>query len=84
MSNGRELFDMEGAEQSVLCAATKTMHRQPWPVLAISAYHRPDDLWRIPLLLHSCGAYRIYLRTEGDDGMGIVCYGLPRDWEVHS
>jgi FkbM family methyltransferase len=54
-------MDIEGAEQIALegCARTVARHK---PKLAICAYHRADDLWRIPLLLTRLNPrYRIYL-----------------------
>ena len=67
-------FDVEGAEQAALRGAAATI-RNRTPALAVSAYHRVDDLWRIPLLIQDLNpSYRLYLRTEGEDGMGIVCY----------
>jgi FkbM family methyltransferase len=69
-------FDIEGAEQSALRGGTALLSRQPRPSLAISVYHTVDDLWAIPLSLSHCGGYENYLRTEGDDGMGIVCYAF--------
>ena len=48
------------------------------PVLALSIYHRPDDLWELPLHLDALAlGYRFFLRTHGDDGMDIVCYAIP-------
>jgi hypothetical protein len=47
-------MNIEGAEIDALKGATRTIRR--WrPKLAISAYHRPSDLWRIPRLVrHRC------------------------------
>jgi FkbM family methyltransferase len=54
-------MDIEGAERLALAGAAQTLRRHR-PVLAISLYHRPDDLWQIPLLIHSLNAgYRFYL-----------------------
>jgi FkbM family methyltransferase len=70
-------FDIEGFEQQALNGA-RSLLRSQRPAMAVSAYHRPADLWEIPLYLHDLGiGYRLALRTEGDDGMDLVCYALP-------
>jgi FkbM family methyltransferase len=70
-------FDIEGFELPALAGA-RSLLRTRRPTLAVSAYHRPGDLWEIPLYLHDLDiGYRLALRTEGDDGMDVVCYALP-------
>lgn len=70
-------FDIEGAEQTALRGSTRTLERQD-AVLAVSVYHCADDLWRIPLTLSQrVPNHRLFLRTEGNDGAGIVCYAIP-------
>lgn len=54
-------MDIEGAEQLALEGSAHSIasHR---PKLAICAYHGPDDLWRIPLLITRLNPdYRLYL-----------------------
>lgn len=71
-------LDIEGAEQDVIRGGSDTI-RTSTPAMAICVYHRPDDLWTIPSLLSDLDSeYQIKLRTEGDDGMGMVCYAVPR------
>jgi FkbM family methyltransferase len=70
-------IDVEGAESEAIdgCAA---LIRDRSPVLAVSIYHRPDDLWQLPLALHSLTpSSRLFVRTLGEDGMDIVCYAVP-------
>jgi FkbM family methyltransferase len=70
-------FDIEGFELQALKGARRLLQEQ-CPTLAVSAYHRPEDLWEIPLYLHDLDVgYCVALRTEGDDGMDVVCYALP-------
>jgi len=60
-------MDIEGEEISALEGARESIIRHH-PRLAISAYHRCDDLWRIPeLILSYRNDYRVYIRhyTEG-------------------
>ncbi len=55
-------LDVEGAEQEALQGSRETiLHCRPKIIL--SAYHRSDDLFRLPLYLHSLNPdYRFYLR----------------------
>lgn len=70
-------LDVEGAERDALEGAEKLI-RGARPVLAISVYHRPDDLWKLPLCIHELGlGYRLFLRTQGEDGVDVVCYAVP-------
>jgi len=72
-------LDIEGFELPALRGAAHLL-RSKWSALAVSAYHLPADLWEIPLYLHDLDlGHRLYLRTEGEDGMDIVCYAIPRD-----
>ena len=66
-------LDVEGAERPALLGATKTIARYR-PELLVSAYHRSEDLFALPLLLAElCDEYDFYLRRN-------EC--LPA-WEVH-
>lgn len=55
-------MDVEGAERRALDGARETI-RQCRPKLNVAAYHRNEDLFDLPLLVHElCPAYRLYLR----------------------
>ena len=57
-------FDIEGAEREGLLgsAATITAHR---PALRVSLYHRPEDIFALPLLCHTLAPdYDFYLTRE--------------------
>jgi FkbM family methyltransferase len=70
-------FDIEGGEWAALKGMQKLFETSQ-PFLAISVYHRPDDLWQLPLYLKTLNpAYRLFLRTQGEDGMDVICYALP-------
>jgi FkbM family methyltransferase len=74
-------FDIEGAEAAALRGAAPLI-RATHPWLAVSVYHRPDDLWDIPVYLRSLvGEYRLLLRTHGEDGMDIICYAVTDGFE---
>lgn len=71
-------MDIEGAEQVALLGAQKTIEKSR-PVLAISAYHRPDDLWALPLLINDwCLDYEFYLRQHMYRGFELVMYAVPK------
>lgn len=55
-------LDVEGAEQQALHGARQTINR--WkPRLNVACYHRNEDLFALPQLVHNLYAgYRIYLR----------------------
>ncbi len=55
-------MDIEGAEGDALKGAENTIRRQK-PTLAISAYHKFNDLWELPRLIDSFKVgYKYYLR----------------------
>jgi FkbM family methyltransferase len=70
-------YDVEGGEWEAL-RGTQRLLDGARPLLAVSIYHRPDDLWELPLYLNSLNlGYRLYLRTQGEDGMDVICYAIP-------
>jgi len=71
-------LDIEGAEVSALHGAQSTIRRTQ-PLAAVCVYHKPDDLWEIPLLLRDMlPNHRFALRQHGFDGWETVCYAIPR------
>lgn len=75
-------YDVEGAEWEAL-RGTEGLIRAARPLLAVSVYHRPDDLWQLPLRLRALDPdYRLFLRTQGDDGMDVICYAIPGGTET--
>lgn len=55
-------LDVEGAEREAIAGATQTIQRH-MPKLNIAAYHKSEDFFELPLLLHEmCPSYRFYLR----------------------
>lgn len=70
-------LDVEGTEYDTLVGAREVITRAR-PIVAVSVYHRPTDLWELPLYLHSLYAdYRFFLRTHDNDGTEVVCYAVP-------
>lgn len=55
-------LDVEGAEYNAILGAAETIIKYK-PKLAISIYHKPEDIFELPeLILSLCGDYRFYLR----------------------
>lgn len=72
-------MDVEGAELNALKGAVKTMEHSK-PLLALSAYHRKEDLITIPQFIKEIYKdCRFYLRKhEGYDLYGLDLYALPK------
>lgn len=75
-------FDVEGAEHDALVGASGTI-RDKMPVLAVSLYHKPEDLWDLPVLIRSLKLdYRMHLRRYSDERWETVLYAVPPDREL--
>jgi FkbM family methyltransferase len=70
-------MDIEGAELDALIGAQRSI-RKAQPALAICVYHKPDHMWRIPLLIQSLhDQYKFYLRPYNEEAWDLVCYAVP-------
>lgn len=57
-------MDVEGSEAAALQGAAQTLRSQQ-PKLNIACYHRSEDLYQLPLLIHQLQpAYQIFLRRH--------------------
>ena len=55
-------YDVEGAEREALLGSSRIL-AEDRPSVLLSVYHRSEDLYELPLLLHTlCKNYRFYLR----------------------
>ena len=72
-------FDVEGAEGAALRGAAQSI-QQHRPALRIAAYHRPEDMFALPLLLGQlCPDYRIFLtRPAGYPAWDLDIVALPQ------
>ena len=66
-------YDVEGSEREALEGTSQTIERCR-PLLAVSLYHRVEDLWRIPLALHE--RYPFYRRFSLRLPVGIPAWDL--------
>lgn len=69
-------MDIEGAKLTALSGARQIIVDDK-PGLAISMYHRPEDIWKLPLLIRSwqCG-HKFYLRSYAFAGFELVMYAV--------
>ncbi len=67
-------LDIEGREPAVLESMAPYLRRYT-PDLAVSIYHKLEDLWEIPLQLQRiCPEYRLYIRHQSNYFTETVCY----------
>ena len=67
-------FDIEGAEHDAIIGSRMLISSRA-PVLAISLYHRPRDLWELPELVYGFDVdYQFFLRSHGEDGADLTAY----------
>lgn len=66
-------LDIEGREPQVLASMAPWLARHT-PDLAVSIYHKLEDLWEIPLQIHAiCPSYRIFIRHQSNYFTETVC-----------
>ena len=67
-------MDIEGSEVNALAGAAETLMRDR-PRLIISAYHEPDDMWQVPLMIHAINPdYRCYFAHHRQSPFDYVLY----------
>jgi len=72
-------MDIEGAEKEALLGAKQTIKKYK-PNLAICLYHKPEDLWELPLLINQIEpSYDMYIRVHEDMCLSTVLYCISKD-----
>lgn len=67
-------MDIEGAEKEAILGC-KEIIKSYKPTLAICLYHKHDDLWDIPLLIHEINPnYKMYIRVHMYFANEVVLY----------
>ena len=72
-------LDIEGHELPALRGARHTI-REHKPVLAVSAYHKQNDIWELPLEIHAMQPeYEFRLVPHVADGWDLVLYAATKE-----
>jgi len=72
-------IDVEGADLDTLMGAINSIKKNR-PYIAVALYHRPNDLWEIPLfLISNITDYKFYIRQHGHNLIETVLYCVPLD-----
>lgn len=70
-------MDIEGAEIEALKGARNVIVRDR-PRMAVCIYHKLNDLWEIPALIHTYQPeYKLYIRHTGIRCYGTIVYAVP-------
>jgi hypothetical protein len=72
-------MDIEGAEMEALLGASSVLLRD-LPHLAISVYHKPEDLWTLGTFINSLctNKYNFFLRNYGHQTFDTFLYAIPK------
>jgi FkbM family methyltransferase len=69
-------MDIEGAEQEALKGCRKIIQTYK-PKLAICIYHKPDDLYKIPIMIKEMNPeYKLYVRQYANAWFDTVLYAV--------
>lgn len=69
-------LDVEGSEYQALLGAEETIKKYK-PKLAICIYHKPEDVWELPLLVHQMNPeYKFYVRHYSFADNETVLYAI--------
>ncbi|MCI8535114.1 MAG: FkbM family methyltransferase [Hungatella sp.] len=69
-------MDIEGSEQEAIKGCQNIL-KDYKPKLAVCLYHKPDDLFNIPLLIKKINpTYQLYIRQYGNSRTGTILYAI--------
>lgn len=69
-------MDIEGAEAEALLGAKESIEKNK-PKLAICLYHKPDDIFKLPLLVHKINPlYKMYIRHYSNYHTDTLLYAV--------
>lgn len=72
-------LDIEGAEADAIAGASGVIARDR-PTIGIAIYHKPTDIFDLPLaLMEKTPDYDYRVRSHDDDGIDFVFYATPRE-----
>ena len=70
-------LDIEGSEANALQGAKKLISRCR-PVITMAMYHKPGDMWDLPLLVNQLADdYKFYIRQHDNNSFEAVFYAIP-------
>ena len=70
-------LDIEGSEADALRGAANLLQRCR-PVISMALYHRPGDMWELPLLVNQLvDDYKFYIRQHDNNSFEAVFYAVP-------
>lgn len=74
-------MDVEGYEKESLCGMVETIKKHQ-PALAVSLYHKPQDIFELPLLVQNWYKNADFLfRIHGEHLLEIVMYVIPHRYK---
>ena len=70
-------LDIEGNEKNALNGAKNVIYKNS-PIICLSAYHRPEDIWELANTIDSISKnYSFYLRQHYYNSFDVVLYAVP-------
>ena len=70
-------LDIEGSEADALRGAANLLKRCR-PVISMAMYHKPGDMWELPLLVNQLvDDYSFYIRQHDNNSFEAVFYAVP-------
>jgi FkbM family methyltransferase len=72
-------LDIEGAEWDAIGGASGLIGRDR-PIIGVAIYHKPTDIFDLPLaLMEATSDYDYHMRSHDDDGIDLVFYAVPHE-----